>query len=444
MPLFLDLPVELLPVILRHIVKPHHLTLCCLVNKAFSVFTIPQLYERIHIYAWYKHGKAKVFNLFRTLAERPDLAKWVKKLELRDFPKAIYSAESYESLTSSCLKGLTNCTTLHSCTWTRDQTLSTEILEVLSSKCSSLKELEINGHATGTYNPRVLLQFTSLTKISLVMPSIDVIDILPIWLQRTGESLTAFHVLCKETTLITDSTLETLGHFMTQLKHLHIAGCPKVTQNGILSVLRHNSQRIESLGLEGLSPGLDIAVIAENARPFTALTSLTLTLRPRLPPSWSSEFRSLTARSPLAELHLYVIGQGYTPEACDQSGLVDSVVELHALTLRKFSFHRLRLRPELIGSICGSCPNLESLFVVVNNSSLNGLVPALARSRSPSEVLSIATQLGSQVRQLGFGNRVYQLDRITRTNEDKEIIVDLVLTPYEHPEVPEQFLVVRT
>jgi hypothetical protein len=189
--------------------------------------------------------------------------------ELRDFPKAIYSTAAYESLTSSCIRGLANCTNLQSCTWTRDQTLVTEILEVLTTRCPSLKELEINGHATGSYDPQILLQFSSLTKISLIMPSLDVINCLPKWLQKTGETLTAFHVICKvsqslepsssirpisqATPLITDSTLKSLGQYMTQLKHLHIAGCPKVTHHGILSVLRHTSQRIESLGLEGLS-----------------------------------------------------------------------------------------------------------------------------------------------------------------------------------------------
>jgi hypothetical protein len=57
---FLDLPIDLLPLIIRHIVKPSHLALCCLVNSTFSSFVIPQLYERIYIYAWHKHGKAKV------------------------------------------------------------------------------------------------------------------------------------------------------------------------------------------------------------------------------------------------------------------------------------------------------------------------------------------------------------------------------------------------
>ena len=57
---FLDLPIELLPAILRHIINPHQLALCCLVNKTFSLFAIPQLYECIYIYAWHRHAKFKV------------------------------------------------------------------------------------------------------------------------------------------------------------------------------------------------------------------------------------------------------------------------------------------------------------------------------------------------------------------------------------------------
>ena len=117
--------------------------------------------------------------------------------ELRDFPKAIWANKSFASLTNNCLRGLANCTTLQSCSWTRDSTLTNEILDVLSSRCSHLKELEINGNSTSAYNPEILLQFTSLAKISLIMPSVDVINILPTWLRKTGETLTAFNVLCK-------------------------------------------------------------------------------------------------------------------------------------------------------------------------------------------------------------------------------------------------------
>ncbi|KAF8580095.1 hypothetical protein K439DRAFT_1637353 [Ramaria rubella] len=462
---FLDLPLELLPVILQNILKPHHLALCCLVNKAFASFSTPQLYRRIFIYAWHKQGKLKVTTLFKTLSECPHLAKWVTKLELRDFPKAIYSTESYDSLTSTCLRGLANCINLQSCTWTRDRTLSSEILDVLSSKCPALKQLEINGHATGTYNPNRLLHFSSLTKISLIMPSSEVIDILPIWLQITRETLNAFHVLCKATTLITDLTLETVAPYMTHLKHFHVAGCPRVTHKGILSIFSHNLQGLESLGLEGLSSTFDLAALCDHATLLSSLTSLTLSLPPNfLSSSYSSTLSSLTAQSRLEELHIYLIG-GYhisEPRGLITAHFVDSILQLHAFRLRKFSVHRLRLQPEVVGNICSSCPNLESLFVVINASTLDQLVPALAKSKSlrnihinfphtgqggripHSEVHGVASRLGSQVRQLGFANHVYQLDRVVRLNEANEVIVEVVLASYEQPEVPEQFLVVRT
>lgn len=139
---------------------------------------------------------------------------------------------------------------------------------MLSSKAFSLRELMINGNSSGSYNPQVLLRFTSLTKISLIMPSLAVIDILPAWLQKTGETLTTFHVVCpfsqslflvfdwstsQMACHINDSALETMGQYMTQLKDLSIVGCRRITHRGILSILSHNTRRIESLGLEDLS-----------------------------------------------------------------------------------------------------------------------------------------------------------------------------------------------
>jgi hypothetical protein len=57
---FLDLPLEILPIIFENILKPHHLMSICLVNKAFHEFAIPRLYERASIYSWQRESKAKV------------------------------------------------------------------------------------------------------------------------------------------------------------------------------------------------------------------------------------------------------------------------------------------------------------------------------------------------------------------------------------------------
>ena len=56
---FNDLPVELLPLVVSHIVRPSSLATLCLVNKTFYTVAVPLLYERVFIYAWHKEGKAK-------------------------------------------------------------------------------------------------------------------------------------------------------------------------------------------------------------------------------------------------------------------------------------------------------------------------------------------------------------------------------------------------
>ena len=55
-----NLPVELIPLILQHLIKPQHLALCCRVSKLFHELAMPLLYERAFIYAWYKEGKQRV------------------------------------------------------------------------------------------------------------------------------------------------------------------------------------------------------------------------------------------------------------------------------------------------------------------------------------------------------------------------------------------------
>ena len=57
---FNDLPLELLPLILHHLIKPSHLAAACLVNHPFYTFTVTLLYERVFIYSWHKEGKTRV------------------------------------------------------------------------------------------------------------------------------------------------------------------------------------------------------------------------------------------------------------------------------------------------------------------------------------------------------------------------------------------------
>lgn len=92
--------------------------------------------------------------------------------------------------------GLKNCINLHACTWTRDGSLNSEILEALQSP-QGLRELEINGRNESHYDPQLLLRFTALRKISLIMPSSSVVSLMRPWLQITGNSLRSLTIICK-------------------------------------------------------------------------------------------------------------------------------------------------------------------------------------------------------------------------------------------------------
>jgi hypothetical protein len=122
--------------------------------------------------------------------------------EIREFPKAFSRfATTAISISNTVTAGLENCVNLRSCTWTRDGSLNSSILQAIQ-KCTKLQELEINGHSEGNYDPDILLQFTTLRKLSLIMPSAPTIDTLSPWLRTSGTSLLSLTLICKVSALL--------------------------------------------------------------------------------------------------------------------------------------------------------------------------------------------------------------------------------------------------
>ena len=113
---------------------------------------------------------------------------------MRDFPKAVTNFD--DNLLRHVLNGLKNCVNLRSCTWTRDGSLNSNILEALH-QCKNLQDLELNGHNIGNYDPQLLLRFTELHRISLIMPSVPVICQLKPWLSATGATLRSLFLACE-------------------------------------------------------------------------------------------------------------------------------------------------------------------------------------------------------------------------------------------------------
>ncbi|KAI0030157.1 hypothetical protein K488DRAFT_79788 [Vararia minispora EC-137] len=463
-----DLPIELFPLIVGHVVKASHLACICLVNKPFYALAVPLLYKRIVIRHWYTDWKRRVIRVFQTLADCPQLALHVnilgkgshQELFIGDFPKGLKVTES-DALLEICARALRNAEQLRSLIWTRDSSLSSEILNALAQN-AHLTQLSINGNPGRRYDPAQLLGLTRLRELTLIMPSRSVVDILTSWAAILSGNLRSLTLICKESPWINDEKLMSWGVHLPTLERLNLVGCSKATHEDVWAIIRRNSHKLKALGLEVLTTAFDTAVFSSAclcAGGLTSLTSFTLTLQPTLLTSaFITQLVDLLSHSPLELFQLYAVtnAQDSTPAAI----LLSRIIAAHGQRLTKFSVHRIQLLPCAIDDVCAGCAGLQQLFFTASPSNLAQLGPILARALNlravhinlfpiPEhfQVYDYAAELvaycGSTVTQFGMNTKVWQVARRVEEGADGEFFARPVLMPYEHPDVPEQFLVVR-
>jgi len=359
-------------------------------------------------------------------------------------------------------KGLENCVHLKGCTWTRDGALTSDILKSLG-RCPELTDVTINGQYSLQYEPMDLIQLLHLSKISLIMPSTSVLEILPRWFQATGRSLTDLALICKEDIYVTDGLLESISQCLSQIEHLHLAGCRRVTNSGVWSMIRYNVTNIKELSLESLSPSFDMLALGGACTKTDGLTSLrsfTLTTRPQnSTDAWMDGTELLLRGSSSLEIF-----QIYIPNSGSMAALADNffirVIEQHRDHLVRFSFHRLCISLDIIDHVCTNCPKLEELFLVIHHAKMAPLLPILAQARylrtvhiqivdrphlcHPFEhALDIVRQCSPTICQVGIETDVWKVERRISTVEGL-VRLERFLTTVEIPDIPERLLVVHT
>ncbi|KAK7055162.1 F-box domain-containing protein [Favolaschia claudopus] len=469
---FLDLPLELLSQILSHLTKVQHVASACRVSKAFYEFGISRLYERASIYSWHKHAKVRVISLFNTLAHHPRLAKYVVRLEIRDFPK-VSKALGTGDVEELVLNALRNCVNLRSCTWTRDGAINSAILEVLQT-IDTLVDLEINGHSDGHYDPSILKSFSHLRRISLIMPSADVVGQLRSWTAQTGSHLRSLTLICKTSPLVTDSILAGIVPNLPELEQFSVTGCLRVTEQGVWSILASNTSGLCSLALEGLNSKFDHAALsarcATNPAVLARLQSFTMSVHNDV---WLQSVTSLLKLAPSLEIvQLYAADpheSTFRRPTVANDAFWHDFVSTHGARLTRVSVHRMSISLSAIREICMRCLVLKQLYVVVDPSALDALAERLSCSRSLSAVhinfptvameewidevpvvlrapdaLAIVRRCPDTITLFGCNARVWQVERQVVRDDSGELVVERYLTGYESPDIPEQFLVVRT
>jgi len=350
---------------------------------------------------------------------------------------------------------------LRVCAWTRDGSLTSAILNSLG-RCPELSDITINGESSLHYHPMDLVQLLHLRKISLIMPNTSVLEILPRWLQATGQSLTSLTLVCKEDIHVTDSLLESASQHLSQLEHLQLAGCPRVTNKGVWSVIRNNVSNMKELSLERLSPTFDMLTLGEactKAGSLTSLRSFALTTPPKISTeAWMSGTALLLSGSSLEALQIYV------PDSDSVAALADQffvgVIDQQRDHLVRFSFHRSCISLDVIEHLCVSCPRLEELFVVIHHEKIAHFLPMLAQAthlhtvhiqivgRPPKPHTSdfdhasdIVRHCGRTISQVGIATEVWKVERRVLIEDGVAKLVRF-LTRVENPDIPERLLVI--
>jgi hypothetical protein len=388
---------------------------------------------------------------------------------IEDFPKDRNPA-AYEHIRELCTRGLENCVQLRCCKWTRDGSLTSRTLKSLGTR-PGLTDISINGKHDDFYEPGDLLQLLRLRKISLIEPSISIFEILPIWFQATGKSLTSLSLTCEVNYLITDALLHSMSPHLSRLEHLHLSGYPSVTNEGIWSMIGNRVQDLKELSLGDLSPFLNMSALSADcarAGGLTSLYSFTFTVHPHWSsnPHWSTNgwmdgVVSLLKDSPLESVQfnateLFPV-EGLAVILGDR--LCMRIVDQHRDHLIRFSLHGLQLGLPSIDHVCLQCEKLEQLFICVDHATTDmvSLTAALMQAKNLRAVhvkfnmqpegcspyihaLNIARQCSPTISQVGICSRVWKVERqvffLKGTAQ-----VDRFLVIVEHPDIPEKFLV---
>ncbi|KAL4253257.1 hypothetical protein ABKN59_004757 [Abortiporus biennis] len=435
-------------------------------NRAFTTCFSASHKARFSSIHGIKILKARLSNCLKRSTGLPVWLNLCKNyVAIRDFPRALLRGQRDELL-QVCLRGIRNCMNLRICTWTRDGSLSEDILEALQ-QLPLLSELEMNGHNQGQYRAIELIKFNHLQKISLIMPSSPVVTIMPRWMQITGSTLRHLSLICKSSPLINDSLLAEIAPNLVNLEQLYIVGCPKATHDGVRVIVEASQKGLVSLGMEGISPTFDMEHFAKEChakQTLTRLRSITLTvpITSQSTTAWMRHVELLLSSSSLQHFHISTVGGEVSQEF--DTKFCERIVRVHGNTLRRVSVHRLRMSIEAIDLICRLCPHLQQLFIVLNHDNLELLKPCLLHTRelrvlhinrplssnetvpmvSAEKALTVVNACASELYQIGFNTRVWQVEREIGTNSDGTLRIERKLGPYELPQIPEQFLVVRT
>lgn len=208
-----------------------------------------------------------------------------------------------------------------------------------------------------------------------------------------------------------DTILTEIAQSAPHLESLHLAGCIRVTDVGVLAVLRASQSRVTSLGVERLSQAfvsiapagrmrifvltrlvqnMDVLsqfVIADDLlrklHTFTITCPQTHSVSTResvemVMEDWVSSVSHLLSNCDALQLVTFYAVGGTT--ATLPKALIQQLVLRHGRTLKKFAVQRLAMSASDVETVCQGCPNLEALYITASDPLV--MLPCLSKATS--------------------------------------------------------------
>ncbi|GAA5829531.1 hypothetical protein JCM11251_000193 [Rhodosporidiobolus azoricus] len=446
-----DLPVELLPQLLSPLVARKDLYHASLVSREWREVAQRLLYRHIRLFG---RDLSIVLTLFHTLADNLRLASLVRRLEVRVFPISLFVTEREynEELAIRVLRNLTNCESL---TWTRKGSLTDRVFEAINT-LPKLGDFELNAHTNlspGSWDADHLLNLPPLRSISFILPDRNIANVLPAFLAQQRDSsdaggaekktlqLEEMSILCRESTVVNDRVVTSLVPALSgsHLCSLAFAGCAKLTGTPLLDLLP-NLPYLRHLALEACN--LEPSFFTLAAPCLTQLQSLKLTHPGPRHPALSSFFPALeTLLSNTVHLTAFTMyhsgasSTGRREWATLPRQFVQHVATTVGHRLCKFEVSGVLVTVDDVETLTAVSKEIRNLVLHLGYDfdlpRLTASFHDLAALRTlhllsqradvyPDDILSLAEQCSTTLRQIGFRNRVWIVKRTYSTPSDGE------------------------
>lgn len=376
-----NLPLDILPSILSHLVDRRDRYSCALVNKTFNRVTTPLLYRKLDSRIL---SNTTLSHPFETLLIRPDLAQYVRHVTETGAVLRMLHVR-YPNITEDTLRALSLCANIYSLTWVDDDSFSSSdspllgLLPVLRSL--PLRELTIRTHSDlGEHLWNELIQLNGLRRLSIWCMAGP-----PAPLQtRVAQEGTTLTHLELGVSVFTTSTMDLFMHLQL-LQELRLKGTPVSALASILVRLPNlHTFDVEYLMASPTSPFRHEFSSLSHSGPYPRLRKLIIRTNTSDPMGIEMLFpwvHTLLPHTSLESFHLHAFtssssGRVYIPET-----FIQDLACVHGSVLKEFLVDDSFVTLDDVQTLCTAFPRLENLSCALASPDVVSIAQAVSGAR---------------------------------------------------------------